>query len=164
MNSLSNLIFKTKSYGIMFDREFILKRCNKKVSISGENGWMRNMWIWMNEKRTELDIFQRLVWQQHQFCHHEETTHASCLQIGQFSVKMGMRERQTDRWTDRDRDRQSKCTHKHVHKHTLQTQTQIHTHTNPKYKYKYKHEYKYKNKHKHKHTIAPSWIKLHSMP
>ena len=36
MNSLSKLIFKTKPYGIKFDREFILKTMQKKkVSISG---------------------------------------------------------------------------------------------------------------------------------
>ena len=41
MKSLSNLIFKTKSHGIMFDRDFILNIKNdaekKKVSISRES-------------------------------------------------------------------------------------------------------------------------------
>ena len=37
MKSLSNLIFKTKSNGIIFDKDFILKRMPKKMSVSGES-------------------------------------------------------------------------------------------------------------------------------
>ena len=56
MKSLSNLIFKTKSNGIMIDRDFILKTMQKKkVSISGELSCRHIVSLCMKRKLKKLD-------------------------------------------------------------------------------------------------------------
>ena len=61
MKSLSNLIFKTKSNGIMIDGGFILKTMPKKSEyLRGNSDYMEFFWYFFVLKRTERGIEKKI--------------------------------------------------------------------------------------------------------